>query len=53
MLDDLHSAQPPLWNASEIAEVGSRAASWLPDRHLELTDAAIDSVSNRFAFDWR
>jgi len=52
MLDDLYSAQPPMWNAKDIAEVGRRAMSWLRDRHPELSDAAIEAVSNQFAFDW-
>ena len=53
MLDDMYSAEPPLWNYPDIAEVGRRAESWLRAQHPELSDAAIRAVTNRFCFNWR
>jgi hypothetical protein len=53
MLDDLYSAELPLWNSRDIADVGRRATTWLRDRYPELSDDAIGAVSNQFAFDWK
>ena len=53
MLNDLYSAEPPLWNSGDIADVGRRATTWLRDRYPELSDDAIGAVSNQFAFEWK
>jgi hypothetical protein len=52
-LDDLYSAEPPLWNAKDLTEVGRRAMTWLRDRYPELSDDATKAVSNQFAFAWK
>jgi hypothetical protein len=53
MLDDLYSAEPPLWNSGDIAQAGRRATTWLRDRYPKLSDDAIKAVSNQFTFDWK
>lgn len=57
MLDDLYAAD--LQNVSTgdhfsyVAELGSRAQAWLRTHQPELSDEAVDAVSNQFAFNWR
>jgi hypothetical protein len=53
ILDELHAADPPLWQAATVAEIGRRVEAWLRAHHPELSDEAITAVSNQFAFEWR
>jgi hypothetical protein len=53
LLDDLHNADPPLWAAESVAEIGRRAEGWLGLRHPELSAEAIRALANEFAFDWK
>jgi hypothetical protein len=53
ILDGLHAADPPLWQAATVAEIGRRAEAWLRAHHPELSDEAITAVSNHFAFEWK
>jgi hypothetical protein len=53
LLDDLHDADPPLWAAESVGEIGRRAEAWLGLRYPELTAEAIRALANGFAFDWK
>jgi hypothetical protein len=53
LLEDLHNAEPPLWAAESVAEIGRRAEAWLGSRHPELSGEAIRALANQFAFDWK
>jgi hypothetical protein len=53
MLDDLYSAEPPLWNSGDIAQVQRGATTLLRDRYPSCPTTPSKAVSNQFAFDWK
>lgn len=53
LLEDLNHADPPLWAAESVAEIGHRAEGWLGSRHPELSREASRALANQFAFDWK
>jgi hypothetical protein len=53
IMEQLHGAEPPLWNHSSLAEVGRLAEVWLQAHYPQLSADAIEAVRNRFTFDWR
>ncbi len=53
IVDGLYSAEPPLWQSPDLAEVGRRAEAWLRERCPELSEEAVFAVRSRFTFDWK
>ncbi len=53
IVDEVYEAEPPLWAADSLEEIGRRVETWLRENHPELTDEAVQALTNRFAFDWK
>lgn len=53
IIDDMRSADPPLWPASSVAEISERATRWLREHHPELSHDAVRAAANRLSFEWR
>ncbi|MGI8625624.1 MAG: hypothetical protein ACR2J5_03485 [Geodermatophilaceae bacterium] len=48
MFKELYAEKP-----EDSPEAGGLAKAWLRAHHPELSDEAVDAVSNQFAFNWR
>jgi len=53
ILDEVYSADPPLFQAASLVDMYWRVDAFLRDRHAELSDDAIKAIANRFTFDWK
>jgi hypothetical protein len=53
ILDEVYSADPPLFLATSVLEMYGRVDAFLRGRHAELSDDAVKAIANRFTFDWK
>jgi hypothetical protein len=53
ILDELYDAEPPIWGAPSVAEIGQNVVEWLNQHHPELSPDAIAAAAKRLSFDWK
>ena len=53
ILDEVYSADPPLFQTASTSDMYWRVDAFLRGRHAELSDDAIKAIANQFAFDWK
>ena len=53
ILDEVYSADPPLFQRGLLVDMYWHVDAFLRSRHAELSDDAIKAIANRFTFDWK
>jgi hypothetical protein len=53
LLDEVYAPELRLWEERTVGDIADRVSRWLRAHHPELSDDAINAVSNQFAFDWK
>jgi len=53
IVDEVYSAEPPLWQSPSISEMGRQVEAFVTARHPGLSPEAVNALANSFCFDWK
>ena len=53
VVNDVYSAEPPLWQAASLSEIGRKVEAHLKAHRPELSDEAVQAICNNYTYDWK